>query len=474
MSESDTCTRISLAEVPIYLQNGEFYRSLPTVNCVEEAAISVPANALKNDTQVRNGEELLHLLTSLRYWMVAEIPPSLAEFCMSERNFPAVQQLSVDFPILCHVLAVLNAPHNSARLNIAASLGEVEILKSLLQDMQQNKRYTDTLHLCDTAAAHGHFECLKLAHEAGCKISTQTAVSAATNGHIKCLEYAHEQGCVLTKECCYRAAAGGHLSCLQYLHTHNCAWDSSVCTAAAAHNHIHCVVYLRTHDCPWSATTTRECAAAGHLCVLQYLCHNNCPVDALACAGAAHYGHLHVLQYLHESNCPWDARTCTEAAFSGHIQCLEYAHTNGCVWNNSAVLSAAVQGHVACVQYLLQHNCPCDVSVYHEVDGSSSGGMNVEQCLALLTRAGYGADVRACSTCVAGQDSVGRACTHIAEGTHSTCGNSKAATTAPVSATSLNTGSTAGATAADNSVESYTAAVVSAIVLLGWTLLWLV
>jgi hypothetical protein len=56
------------------------------------------------------------------------------------------------------------------------------------------------------AAKNGHFDCLKYAHENGCKWDEWTCKYAAGNGHFDCLKYAHENGCSLD----------GHI-CLAYL-----------------------------------------------------------------------------------------------------------------------------------------------------------------------------------------------------------------------------------------------------------------
>ncbi len=39
---------------------------------------------------------------------------------------------------------------------------------------------------------NGHLDCLRYAHENGCRWITTTCIFAALNGHLDCLRYAHE------------------------------------------------------------------------------------------------------------------------------------------------------------------------------------------------------------------------------------------------------------------------------------------
>jgi hypothetical protein len=47
---------------------------------------------------------------------------------------------------------------------------------------------------------------------------------AAAKGHIECLKYAHENGCPWKEDTCTQAALGGHIECLKYAHENGCHW----------------------------------------------------------------------------------------------------------------------------------------------------------------------------------------------------------------------------------------------------------
>ena len=81
------------------------------------------------------------------------------------------------------------------------------------------------LWVCDTAAESGSLECLKYAHEHGCRWDSWTCGFNAEAGSLECLEYAHTHGCPWDEATCTKAAISGSLECLEYAHTHGCPWD---------------------------------------------------------------------------------------------------------------------------------------------------------------------------------------------------------------------------------------------------------
>jgi hypothetical protein len=63
---------------------------------------------------------------------------------------------------------------------------------------------------------------LKVAHAFGCPWK-RTLLFAADKGHLDCMKYAHENGCRFTSDfdglsTCFLAAQNGHLDCLKYAH----------------------------------------------------------------------------------------------------------------------------------------------------------------------------------------------------------------------------------------------------------------
>ena len=70
---------IDRSNVPEYLHNGKFYRSL---DIHDEGKLSVPDRCLKGSVTVNNVEDVVHLLSSLSFWGVEEFPFELVQFIM--------------------------------------------------------------------------------------------------------------------------------------------------------------------------------------------------------------------------------------------------------------------------------------------------------------------------------------------------------------------------------------------------------
>ncbi|MDA9766702.1 ankyrin repeat domain-containing protein, partial [bacterium] len=55
-----------------------------------------------------------------------------------------------------------------------------------------------------------------------CDWDWRTCEYAAANGHLECLKYAHEEGCDWHEDTCRLAAEKGRLECLKYACAHGC------------------------------------------------------------------------------------------------------------------------------------------------------------------------------------------------------------------------------------------------------------
>jgi hypothetical protein len=93
------------------------------------------------------------------------------------------------------------------------------------------------------AAAEGHLDCLRAAHQDGCSWNERTCHSAAGSGHLDCLRYAHENDCRWDEWTCKYAAEYGHLDCLRYAHENGCPWDEDTCESAARYGYLDCERY---------------------------------------------------------------------------------------------------------------------------------------------------------------------------------------------------------------------------------------
>jgi hypothetical protein len=96
------------------------------------------------------------------------------------------------------------------------------------------------------ALRHGSLECLQFAHENGCQLSPSISSHAAmTAGSLECLIYVLNNGSVWDQETTFWAAAKGHLNILKFAHDNGYYWhpDTIGATAENAGGHINCFEY---------------------------------------------------------------------------------------------------------------------------------------------------------------------------------------------------------------------------------------
>lgn len=378
-------TNVRKRDVPAYLQLGDFYKSLNDDDPQE--LIPVPANTLKPTKRIKNEIDLVHLLCSLRFWMVTDVCMEILEYMLENDVGNEVSPFHPDMHYLVCIQDVtrMHASRTAANMSYidcALEQGHLSIVKLLHQRGDQwGARAT-------TSAVQGrNLECLRYVHAHHAKLQRDTFERAVSIGHLPCLEYLHEhkQGRDAFEDyACVAAAAGGHLDCLQYLHTHGYPWDSMTTSDAALHGQLACLEYAHENSCPWGASTWGEAAEGKHLHILHYLAEKQCPWqiqimrdlvqsgdvagvemlnqvgcawDGSVCAVAAHCRNLEMLTFLRTNGCPWDERTCENAIRYDSYECLIFAVENGCPLSARAFQFAILGRNSNILNYLRDHNC---------------------------------------------------------------------------------------------------------------------
>ena len=152
-------------------------------------------------------------------------------------------------------------PFLNVHYEIAAFHGHLECLKYIITISM--KCYEGCNWNADTsasAAANGHFNCLKFAYENGCPVDSYTFEYAAEYGQIECLRYLIENCCeYISREIgevlCANAAKNGHIKCLELLHEEEMRWASTTCVCAAEcalkYNQVECLKYAYENGCPY-------------------------------------------------------------------------------------------------------------------------------------------------------------------------------------------------------------------------------
>ena len=326
---------IDRTSVPCYLQKGDFFLCLADG---EDNTISVPDNVLKSDTNIGSDADLVHLLSSMRFWLIQDLPKEVFDYFLKDDVSQDItsdllricQDFEVQFPLL-HLLYEIRNTLVPDRVRTAIVLKSLPILKHLHASM-------------------GH------------KLLQQSCATAALAGACDCLRYVHENGCEIGADCCEMAAMHGSLDCLIYLHSVNAPWDTRVCRVACAEGHLDCLLFATEHGCPPYEGSANYAASGGHLDCLKYVIERGEGATKLVAISAAAQGHVHILEYLHSIGCEWGVAVTARAAETGQFDCLRFLHENGCPWDHTTCHNAAYKGHLHCLQYAHQHGCALHTS----------------------------------------------------------------------------------------------------------------
>lgn len=165
------------------------------------------------------------------------------------------------------------------------------------------RQYACAQRIFVAATENDHLECLKHAYKHGCpwdKLTDTKDAEKAEKRLWELISYVIENECPWSCSTCESAAEHGHLECLQYAREHGCPWDEDTCQAAAKRGHLQCLKYAHEHGCPWDELTCAYAATLGHLECLKFAREHGCPWSEYVCSVAAAKSHLECLQYARE------------------------------------------------------------------------------------------------------------------------------------------------------------------------------
>lgn len=393
-------------DIPLYLQAGDFYRSL---DCSDlDGAIVIPAKYFAPSGKTApDADQFCQLLRVKSFWILDEIPLGILRFC-SQNSLQvwteAVQKQpnGIETTLLEYLRVSFKPGAFQSQLfqsNRWEKIVDIVSLSPKYDDMtaiatKAKKRQLLTfLHeqgfvvdanTCKRAAEENNLSCLRFAHEQGAPMGNDVCIIAARKGHVTCLRYALENGCKCNYslyysmieyrqmncvKCAYEhgvlwhlkvsewAASAGYLECLQYAHENGCPWDECTLEAALQLDHMDCFRYAIENGCPCDASTSYLVCIRGSLELVELLYLHGARWDERCCFAAAQYSNISCLQFLHENGCPWDERTITQAALSGFLAPLRYALENGCPHKQSIVQYLARCGNLQFLQYVVEQHC---------------------------------------------------------------------------------------------------------------------
>src|SRR5690606_15548781 len=153
-------------------------------------------------------------------------------------------------------------------------------------------------------------------------LSENTCSYAAKYDSIECLKYAHEHGCKMNSYICSNAVKYGSIECLKYGYENRSSsdileWDEVLCKWAAEYDSDEILRYLHENGCPWDEETCSSAAISGSLECLKYAHENGCPWDEWVYYNASEVGSLECFLYAFENGCPWDQCICSNASRGG-------------------------------------------------------------------------------------------------------------------------------------------------------------
>eukprot|EP01032_Pedospumella_encystans_P009068 gene9068-10706_t len=132
--------QIRLSEVPEYLREGEFYKSMNDNSEDPDEILSFDASVLKQNTSVNNSHDCDHLLNSLRFWGAGKFCEEVAAFVLnlpSEKNDAILAKYEEQFPY-ARALRMIKKTYGKRKkikgqLGDAIETGCVEVVEYLLK-----------------------------------------------------------------------------------------------------------------------------------------------------------------------------------------------------------------------------------------------------------------------------------------------------------------------------------------------------
>ena len=140
--------------------------------------------------------------------------------------------------------------------------------------------------ICEKMARYKNSVLLKEARQAGCPWNGDVVLYAAFYGSLECLRWAHENGCKTSKSedsYAFTAASFGFLDVLKYLHQNDFSWNETTIRLGLVGGHLNCLKFAHENGCPWSSfrfTAERyhtKSWSNNHWECVQYLINAGCP-----------------------------------------------------------------------------------------------------------------------------------------------------------------------------------------------------
>jgi hypothetical protein len=139
---------IIFSEIPSYLHNSDLYKILYE----SKDAFPLIKKYYKDNLIIENIDDLIHLLHTLKYWCICEIPYEAYDYVLANKNILNYDQLKEEFydflPLIEFEILFLK---KREIFNTCAEKGYLNLLKYFHQ-----KKYSWSKDTCRLAAKNGH------------------------------------------------------------------------------------------------------------------------------------------------------------------------------------------------------------------------------------------------------------------------------------------------------------------------------
>ena len=345
---SSAMISIQFGDVPSYLQNSDFFESLACEDPHEE--FQVPAQCFATDELVQTAQKFITMLHVIAFWGLKQVP---VEFFRFGCNLPTSELLSllgapgIEIKLAQDLHDIFTAK-DGQYLTRAIATGRSEVVATILEHQLENL----TEDTANTAAELGQLDILKLLVQRGCPLSKAAgaksiAEQAAKGGHLECLKYLRELGCEWDKYLLVVAAKEGHVNILHYAHEQGLCWTPNDPYTKKTRPELHKLTPL--------VAAVRE----GHLVCVQYLLDSGATLEYNICGIACVHGYLEILKLLHAHGAELSDNTCFFALWHNHVSCLRYLVDHGCSLDPQASTDAARRGYLAMLTCVVEQGCVC-------------------------------------------------------------------------------------------------------------------
>ena len=219
-----TTTTIKINEIPDYLKNSEFYLNLEITNN-DSNTIVIPAINFKQDCKIRNFDELIKLLHTLRFWMA----PIEDFYCVI-----------FDFVKMCNVIRYAELYEIFSDIEI---INDIKYLHQIYFIERKSIPVIITEQELNKVCQLGLLYLLKYFHRHKCKLNEDMMYCCVQYGQLECLKYLHNNGVIIDENLLNTSCLFGNFECLTYLHHMGFKIDEGCVNSSIKSNNLECVKY---------------------------------------------------------------------------------------------------------------------------------------------------------------------------------------------------------------------------------------